>query len=131
VLAERPLEVVLGELERLAERAAVLQRMRHVAQVGLRGVVHERGEDVLDVAAPLLDEPRDDHRVLGDGVEHAAVTAEPALVRERAGDVAGVELVGIGIERVHPAARDGLQVGTGSGRTVIGSRHAEQGTSFV
>jgi hypothetical protein len=48
-LADRLLEVLLGHLERRAELAAVLDRVRHVAEVGLGGVVHQRGEDVLDV----------------------------------------------------------------------------------
>ena len=84
--------------------------------------MHQRGEDVLDVAAALLDELGDDHRVLGDRVEAAAVAAEPALVGERAGDVTDVELLGIRVERVDPAAGDGLQVGPGSWWGVVGHR---------
>jgi len=113
-------ELVLRRLEGRAQRAAVLDGVRHVAQVGLRGVVHERGEDVLDVAAPLLDEPGHDHRMLGDGVEDAAVAAEAALVGQGAGDVARVQLRGIGVERVDPATGDGLEVGTRSGRGGVG-----------
>ena len=63
------------------------------------------------VTAGPLDELGDDHGMLGDRAEDAAVTAEPALVGERAGDVTGVELVRIGIERVHPAAGDDLPAG--------------------
>ena len=103
-VADRLLEPVLGLLERRAERAAVLERVGHVAQVRLRRVVHQRGEDVLGVAAALLNELGHDHGVLGDGVEDAAMAAEAALVGERTGDVAGVELVRVGVERVHPAA---------------------------
>ena len=51
--------------------------MRHVPQVGLAGVVHERGEDVLDVTAALLDDARDDHAVLGDRIKDTTVPAEP------------------------------------------------------
>ena len=58
--------------------------------------MHERREDVLGVAAALLDQLGHDHRVLGDRVEDAAVAAEAALVGERAGDVADVELSGSG-----------------------------------
>ena len=122
VLAQRLLEVVLGLLERGAERAAVLERVRHVAEVGLARVVHEGREDVLDVAAALLDELGHDHRVLGDRVEDAAVAAEAALVGERPRDVADVELVRVGVERVDPAARDGLQIGAGRGWGVVGHR---------
>jgi len=82
--------------------------MRHVAQVGLAGVVHQRGEDVLDVAAALLDDTRHDHAVLGDRVEDATVAAEPALVGQRPGDVAGVELRRVRVERVDPPSGDGL-----------------------
>ena len=120
---ERALEVVLGVLERRAERAAVLERMRHVAQVGLGRVVHQGGEHVLDITAPLLDELGHDHRVLGDRVEDPAVPAEPALVGERTRDVAGVELARVGVEGVDPAARDGLQVRAGTGRAVVGRGH--------
>jgi hypothetical protein len=47
--------------------------------------VHEGGEDVLGVAAALLDQLRHDHGVLGDRVEDTAVAAEPVLVGERRG----------------------------------------------
>jgi hypothetical protein len=48
------------------EGAAVLERVRHVAQVRLRSVVHRRGEDVVGVAPALLDElARCGRRVLG------------------------------------------------------------------
>ena len=102
--------MLLGRLERRAERAAVLERMRHVAQVGLGGVVHQRREHVLGVAAALLDQLGHDHRVLGHRVEGAAVAAEAALVGQRPRDVARVELLRVRVERVHPAARDGLEV---------------------
>jgi hypothetical protein len=121
--------VVLRLLERRAERAAVLDRMRHVAQVRLGRVVHERGERILDVPAARFDQLGHDHRVLRDRVEDARVPAEPALVRERPRDVTGVELPGVGIERVHPPPGDGLQVGPGSGRSEIS--HADHGMSFV
>jgi putative flavoprotein involved in K+ transport len=104
----------------------VLDRVRHVAQIRLGRVVHEGGEHVLGVAAALLDELGDDHGVLGDRVEDAAVAAEAALVGERAGDVAGVELLRIGVERVDPAARDRLQVRAGSGRGAIGHGHVPE-----
>jgi hypothetical protein len=55
-VADRLLEVVFRGFERRAERAAVLERMRHVAQL------------------------RDDDGVLSDRVEHAAVAAEAGLV---------------------------------------------------
>ena len=115
------LEPGLGFAERCAERAAVLDRMRHVAQVGLARVVHQRGEDVLDVTAALLDDARHDHRVLGDRIEDAAVATEPALVGQRPCDVACVELRGIGLERVHPAPGHRLYVGTRYGRRVVGA----------
>ena len=60
----------------------MLERVRHVAQVGLGRVVHQRRERVLGVAAALLDNAGDDHGVLRDRVEDAAVPAEPALVGE-------------------------------------------------
>src|SRR5262249_60013619 len=65
--------------------------------------------DALPISA-LLHDPRNDHGVLGDRVEDAAMAAEAALVGERAGDVADVELIRIGVEGVDPAAGDGLQV---------------------
>ena len=68
-VADSLLEPTLGIPERGAERAAVLDRMRHVAQVRLAGVVHERREHVLDVATALLDDARDDHAMLGDRIE--------------------------------------------------------------
>ncbi len=119
---DRLLEVVLGLLERRTQRAAVLERVRHVPQVRLAGVVHQGGEHVLGVTAPLLDELGHDHRVLRDRVEDPAVTAEPALVGERPRDVADVELLRIRVERVDPPARDGLQVRARSGRGVISGR---------
>ena len=97
-------------------------------EVGLGGVVHQRREDVLDVAAALLDELGHDHRVLRDRVEGPGVAAEPALVAERAGDVAGVELLRIGVERVHPASGYGLHVGARGGRRAI---HRLNDRSFV
>jgi hypothetical protein len=78
--------MVLRRLERRTQGAAVLEGMRHVAQVRLGGVVHERGERLLCIAAPLLHELGHDHGVLGDRVEDAAVPAEAALVRERVPD---------------------------------------------
>ena len=82
--------------------------------------MHERGEHVLDVAAALLDDARDDHAVLGDRIEDATVAAEPALIGERTRDVAGVQLRGIRVKRVDPASGDRLQVGAGGGRRVVG-----------
>jgi hypothetical protein len=130
-VAQRSLEVVVGLLERGAERAAVLERMRHVPEVRLGRVVHQRGERLVAVPAALLDELGHDHGVLRDRVEDAAVAAEAALVRERPRDVTGVELLRIGIERVHPPPRHGLQVRAGSGRGVIGDGHAPHDRSFV
>jgi hypothetical protein len=115
--------VLLRRLERRPERAAVLERVRHVAEVGLAGVVHEGGEGVLRVTAALLDQLGHDHRVLRDRVEHAAVPAEAALVGERPRDVPGVELRRVGVERVHPATRDGLQIRAGPGRAMIAFGH--------
>jgi hypothetical protein len=102
--------VLLGLPERRAERAPVLERMRHVTQIGLGRVMHESGEGILRVTAALLDQAGDDHGMLSDRVEDSAVPAEPALVGERSGDVAGVQLFGIRIEWVHPTARDRLKV---------------------
>src|SRR5437764_554395 len=52
--------------------------MRHVAEVGLAGVVHQRCEHVLDVAPALLHELAHDHRVLPHRVEDATLGDEPA-----------------------------------------------------
>ena len=79
---------------------------------------------VLDVAPALLDEARDDHRVLRHRVEAPAVPAEPAHVGQRPRDVADVELLGVGLERVHETAGDGLQIRPRRGRSVFGSSHA-------
>jgi hypothetical protein len=119
--------VVLRRPEGGAEGAAVLERIGHVAQVGLGGVVHQRGEGVLGIAAALLDQLGHVHRVLSDRIEDAAVAAEPALVGGCPGDVTGVELRWVKIERVHPATRDGLQVRAGSGRGGVGHRHTSHG----
>ena len=94
--------------------------MRHVAEVGLTGVVHERGERILDVTAALLDYVRHDHTMLGNRIEDAAVAAEPALVRQRTRDIASVELLGVRVEWIHPASRDGLQIRTRGGWCVVG-----------
>jgi hypothetical protein len=49
--------------------------------------------------------------VLRDRVIGGAVAAEPAEVRQRTGDVADLDLLGIGLERVEPATADGLDEG--------------------
>jgi hypothetical protein len=121
-------EVVLGFFERRTERAAVLERMGHVAQVRLGGVVHESSEGVFDVAATLLDQIGQDHRVLCNRVKDATVTAEPALVSERTSDVSGIKLVGIRIERVDPAARDGLQKRARNGRAIVADSRFRPGS---
>src|SRR5262249_13879911 len=96
-----------------AELAAVLERMRQIDEVRLGGVVEQRPEHVLAAPAPLLDEVGDEARVLGNGVEDTAVAAEPALVRERAGDVLDVDVGRIGRERVEAPPADGLDVRPG------------------
>jgi hypothetical protein len=118
--ADRLLQMLLGLPERGAQRAAVLERMRHVAQVRLRGVVHQGREHVLGIPAALLHQLGHDHRMLRDRVERAAVPAEAAQVPERPRDVLDVELLGIGIERVHALAGHRLQVRPGLRRRGLG-----------
>jgi hypothetical protein len=117
-LANCQLQVGLGIRESGAQSAPVFQRMRHVAQVCLGGVVHESGEGILGVAAALLDQLRNDHRVLCHRIEDAGVASKPALVGERSGDVSRVELLLLGVERIDPAPRNRLQVGAGGGGCV-------------
>ena len=76
-VADRGLEVRLGRLERRAERAAVLDRMGHVAEVRLARVVHEGGEDVLGVAADI-------HGLGGSARELARILEEHATTQAAA-----------------------------------------------
>jgi hypothetical protein len=82
----------------------MLQRMRQVDEVGLGRIVEERGHDRLRVASVVPHEIADVHRVLRHRVEDAAVAPEAALVRQRLGDVLGIDLARIGLERVDPPA---------------------------
>ena len=125
--ANRLLEVVLGRPEAFAEDTSMLDRMRQITQVRLGGVVHQGSEGILCVSVALLNQARDDHRVLGHGVEDAAMPAEAAQVGQRAGDITDIELVRIRVEGVNPAARHSLQVRAGGRRGAIGLGHATYG----
>src|SRR3712207_8135218 len=55
-------------------------------------------------SAPLLEQVAHDDGVLGDGVEGLRVPAEAAQVRQRAGDVGRVDVLGRRVERVDAPA---------------------------
>ena len=126
-LGDHGLEPLLGDTELGAELRAVLERVREVAEVGLGGVVQQRGHQLVRRRAALLEQVADDRGVLGDRVEGLGVAAEAAQVRQRAGDVGGVDVLDGRVERVHPAAGEGLDeraglehrvmVGAAGGRT--------------
>ena len=106
--------------------AAALSALPGILLSPLVGVLVDRiGRKTVSVVAdaasglsvlmfPVLDQLGDDDAVLRHGIEGPAVAAEAALVGERAGDVGQLDLVWVWIERVHPPARDRLEVRAGA-----------------
>ena len=90
----------------------MLERVWEIDEIRLGGIVQQRPELGLDVAATLRDQVGHETRVVGHGVEAAAVAAEAALIRQRPGDVVDVHLARVGLERVEPATAHGLDVRT-------------------
>ena len=109
-LKDGRLEPVFGLGIVPAQLASVLEGMREIDEVRLRGVMEQSPELRLDVTPSLADQIRDGTRVLRDRVVDPAVATEPALVRERTSDIADVDVARIGVERVESAAAHGLDV---------------------
>lgn len=87
--------------------------------------MHECGKGIIRASTLGLGQLGNDHAVLSYGIEGSAVATEPALVGKRSGDIRELDLVGVWIERVHPAARDSLQIGAGGGRAGLRIAHPE------